>query len=212
MPAAVILAHREQANDLGLIGEWLESHGWEFSRIWREDASEWPDADLMIVLGSLSSIAAGYCAPWTDREIEQIRAWVGCGRPYLGVCFGAQALAVALGGAVERMPEFFRSVTSIEWSDGKVRGPWVVWHEDAIMSVGSAEVVGSLPHAIVAFRFGSAWGVQPHVELDGDAVEALARQLDASDEVWQPLAEGARAQSEELRAATFALLDEVTRT
>jgi len=86
----------------------------------------------------------------------------------------------------------------------------VVWHEDAIRFVGSAELVGSLPHAILSFRFGSAWGVQPQVKLDGDVVEALARQLDASDEVWRPLAEGARAASESLRAATFALIDEVT--
>jgi len=59
VPTPVILAHREQANDMGLIGEWLDTNGWECSRIWREDASEWPEADLMIVLGSLSSVASG---------------------------------------------------------------------------------------------------------------------------------------------------------
>lgn len=209
MPTAAILAHREEANDLALIGAWLDAHGWDCLRIWREDSPDWPDTDLMIVLGSLSSVASGHCAPWADREIEQIRGWVDAGRPYLGVCFGAQALAVALGGTVERMPEFFRSVTGIPWNDGSMRGPWVIWHEDAITSVGPAEVLGTLPHAVLAFRHGSAWGIQPHFELDGDAVETLARQLDASPEVWEPLAQGAREHGEDLRQATFALLDDI---
>ena len=210
VPTAAILAHREEANDLALIGAWLDARGWDYVRIWREDSPTWPDVDLMIVLGSLSSVATGHCAPWADHEIAQIRTWVDAGRPYFGVCFGAQALAAALSGSVERMPQFFRAVTPVPWSEGSERGPWVVWHEDAITSVGSAEVLGSLPHAILAFRHGSAWGVQAHVELDGAAVETLARQLDASPEVWEPLAAGARERGAELRAATFALLDEIT--
>ena len=127
MPHAVILSHREVADDIGLIGRWLDESDWTFERIWREDSPDWPDADLFIALGSLASVATGHCTPSTEREIARIREWVDQDRPYLGVCFGAQALAVALGGTVERMPTFFRGVTDAQWAGGTRRGPWVAW-------------------------------------------------------------------------------------
>lgn len=214
MPTAIVLSHRGVADDLGLIGQWLDDHGWVTQRIWREDSPTWSafepaDDDALIVLGSLSSVATGHCAPWAESEISRIRDWVAAGHRYLGVCFGAQALAVALGGHVERMPSFVRTVTDVEWVGGRRRGPWVAWHEDAIRSAGSGELIGRLPHAILALRHGRAWGIQPHIELDADGVERLGRAAAVPPEVWLPIAAAARAHERELRQASFDLLDEI---
>jgi len=97
MPHANVLAHRQIANELGLIGEWLEERGWTHERMWREDFPVLPEADALIVLGSLDSVASGHCAGWAPAEMSLIRDWIDEGRRYLGVCFGAQILASIWG-------------------------------------------------------------------------------------------------------------------
>ena len=212
MPHANVLAHRDIANELGLIGEWLDARGWTHRRLWREDDADsggdgFPEADALIVLGSLDSVATGHCAVWAPDEMDRIRQWIGEDRPYLGVCFGAQILATTLGGEVQRRSTFYRAVETVPWTGGPSRGPWVLWHEDAITSCGSAEVVSELPHAVIALRSGNAWGVQAHIELDAPALERLARSVDAPEETSRPLIDLLRENAEQVTAATFEFLD-----
>jgi GMP synthase-like glutamine amidotransferase len=209
VPHANVLAHKQIANELGLIGEWLDNRGWTYERLWREDFPVLPEADALIVLGSLDSVASGHCVAWAPSEMSLIRDWIDEGRPYLGVCFGAQILASILGGKVERRPRFYRKVEEIPWADGTSRGPWVLWHEDIITSAGTAEVVAELPHAIVAFRSGNAWGIQPHVELDSEGLERLGRSVGAPPDVWSPLVGQLQGQASQVQASTFALLDDI---
>lgn len=207
MPHANVLSHRSIANELGLIGEWLDERGWTYERLWREDFPVLPDADALIVLGSLDSVASGHCAAWAPSEMDVIREWIDTEKHFLGVCFGAQILASVLGGKVERRPRFYRTVETLPWADATERGPWVLWHEDIITSAGTAEVISELPHAIVALRSGNAWGVQAHIELDAGGLERLATSVQAPPDVSAPLVatlEGARDLN---RAATFAFLD-----
>ena len=207
MPHANVLAHRQIANELGLIGEWLEERGWTHERMWREDFPVLPEADALIVLGSLDSVASGHCAGWAPAEMSLIRDWIDEGHRYLGVCFGAQILASISGGKVDRRPRFYRKVEQIPWIDGTARGPWVLWHEDIITSTGTAEVISELPHAIVALRSGNAWGIQPHIELDAGGLERLGRAVGAPPDVWSPLVAELAAQHARVRQATFDLLD-----
>lgn len=209
MPHANILAHKSIANELGLIGEWLEERGWTYERLWREEFPVIADADALIVLGSLDSVASGHCAAWAPSEMGVIREWIDAGRPYLGVCFGAQILASVLGGKVERRSRFYRKVEELPWNDGTTRGPWVLWHEDIITGAGTGEVVSELPHAIVALRSGSAWGIQAHIELDAGGLERLARAVGAPPDVWSPLVEALRTDASAVRSATFEFLDQV---
>jgi GMP synthase-like glutamine amidotransferase len=207
MPHANVLAHRSIANELGLIGEWLDERGWTYERLWREDFPVIADADALIVLGSLDSVASGHCAAWAPSEMDVIREWIDAGRPYLGVCFGAQILASVLGGKVERRPRFYRKVEELPWNDGTSKGPWVLWHEDVITGVGTGEVVSELPHAIVALRSGNAWGVQAHIELESGGLDRLARAVGAPADVFSPLVGEMKARDEFVRQATFEFLD-----
>ena len=212
MPHANVLAHRDIANELGLIGEWLDARGWTHRRLWRENDADssgdgFPEADALIVLGSLDSVATGHCAVWAPDEMDRIRLWIGEDRPYLGVCFGAQILATTLGGEVQRRSTFYRAVETVPWSGGASRGPWVLWHEDAIISPGSAQVVSELPHAVIALRSGNAWGVQAHIELDAPALERLAQAVDAPEEISRPLIDLLHENAVQATAATFEFLD-----
>src|SRR3954451_14045431 len=102
---AVVLSHRSIAHELGLLEPWLDAvtQG-RIERQFREDGGPHldGDADLLVVLGSPGSVAGGHCAPAAAAEVTAVRAWVEAGRPYFGVCFGSQALALALGGSVQR--------------------------------------------------------------------------------------------------------------
>src|SRR6476661_1161163 len=108
---AVVLSHRAIAHELGLLEPWLDAvtQG-QIQRQFREDGGPEldGDADLLVVLGSPGSAADGHCGPAAAEEITAVRDWVGAGRPYLGVCFGSQVLARALGGSVRRRETTYR--------------------------------------------------------------------------------------------------------
>ena len=212
MPHANVLAHHDIANELGLIGEWLDARGWTHRRLWREEdadssGDDFPEADALIVLGSLDSVATGHCAAWAPNEMDRIRRWIDEDRPYLGVCFGAQILATTLGGEVQRKSTFYRAVETVPWTGGASRGPWVLWHEDAITSPGSAEVVSELPHAVIALRSGNAWGVQAHIELDAPALKRLAQAVEAPEATSRSLIDFLHENASKVTAATFEFLD-----
>ncbi|MGR3677824.1 MAG: type 1 glutamine amidotransferase [Paracoccaceae bacterium] len=68
---------------------------------------EFPDDlsafDGVIITGSPSSVRSG--AAWVDRLLALIRQMDANRKPLFGACFGHQATAVALGGALDHNPQ-----------------------------------------------------------------------------------------------------------
>jgi GMP synthase (glutamine-hydrolysing) len=64
----------------------------------------WLDADLVVVLGGPIGVGDIDVYPWLDDEIEGIRLRLGCRRPLLGLCLGAQLIAAALGAVWRHCP------------------------------------------------------------------------------------------------------------
>jgi GMP synthase (glutamine-hydrolysing) len=60
------------------------------------------DADAFVVTGSSSSVTER--APWMLRAEALIRGIAGARVPILGICFGHQMIAQALGGEVQKNP------------------------------------------------------------------------------------------------------------
>ena len=90
----------------------------------------------------------------------------------LGICFGGQALAAALGGHVESAPE-----GEIGWCDVRTtrpdvvpEGPWFEWHHDHFTAPPGAEIVAENDAALQTFRLGHSVGTQFHPEVSGDHV------------------------------------------
>ena len=213
MKRAVVLSHREVAHELGNIGSWFELRGYEVVNMYREDSPvslENVGGDILFVLGSPNSVADGYCLAPAQHEIELVRRWVSTNRPYVGICFGAQVLACALGGSVRRMDRTFRALTDMTLTPSApkvVQGSWAVWHEDAITAPIGADVMARLPHADTVFRVGNAWGIQAHIEFTCDIVERLAMtfKVDTPDVV--ALVDGLRANETDHSLRTHQLLD-----
>jgi len=213
MKRAVVLSHRAVAHELGNIGTWFELRDYEVEHVYREDSPVSLDdveGDVLFVLGSPSSVADGHCLAPAQQEIDLVRKWVSGGRQFVGICFGAQVLACALGGSVRRMDQTFRAYTEMTLTPSApdvVQGNWAVWHEDAITAPVGAEVMARLPHADTFFRVANAWGFQPHIEFTGDIVERLATTFKVDTPDVAALVDGLRASEADHTRRTHQLLD-----
>jgi GMP synthase (glutamine-hydrolysing) len=133
----------------------------------------------LVVTGSPASVTSR--EPWILDTEDALRAFVGAGTPTLGVCFGHQLLAQALGGNVVQNPRG-REIGTVELEmvepDALFEGAPSSFrvnmsHLDSVERLPpGARIVARTaldPHGAV--RFGErAWGVQFHPEFDGAIV------------------------------------------
>jgi GMP synthase (glutamine-hydrolysing) len=125
-------------------------------------------------------------APWMLATAAWLRELVTLQRPILGICFGHQLLAYALGGEVADNPNGIEvgtvttRLTPAATSDVLFAGlsgelPVQASHRQSVVQLppGSVCLAASSQDPHHAFRFGgSAWGVQFHPEFDADIVAA----------------------------------------
>ena len=135
------------------------------------------DADAFIMTGSSSSVTER--VPWMLRAEELLRQIVAARVPFLGICFGHQMLAQALGGEVQRSP-FGREIGTVRLArradDPLFAGLPRAFdvhetHVDAVVRPPpGAEILATTAlDPAAAFRLGTrAHGVQFHPEIDAD--------------------------------------------
>ena len=64
------------------------------------------EPDVLVVLGAPIGIYEAADFPFIQEEMRAVRLRIEKGRPVLGICFGAQMLAAALGSRVDKGPLF----------------------------------------------------------------------------------------------------------
>lgn len=131
----------------------------------------------LIVTGSAASVTER--APWMRRAGEYLVEAITANTAVLGICFGHQLIAQALGGEVAKNPRG-REMGSVELElvldDPLLDGaPFVanMSHQDAVLRPPSGVTVlaRSARDGCSALRFGDrAWGVQFHPEFDRDVM------------------------------------------
>lgn len=132
----------------------------------------------LVVFGSVDSAHDASIQSWFGPEVSAIQSAVRAGIPVLGICFGAQALSVALGGRAYRAPE-----SEIGWIRIRTRdpdlidaGPWMQWHHDTFSLPPGASVVAESDAGIQAFTHGIHLGVQFHPEVTLDVLRIWAEE------------------------------------
>jgi GMP synthase-like glutamine amidotransferase len=148
----------------GLLAGWAAGRGIPLDVLRVDRWRDWPDPSnysFAVALGSDESLA-GPPSGWVAHEIEWLERADAAGVPVLGICFGAQALAVALGGSVSRLIDPERAWIEVDTEDpGRVpAGPWLALHEDSIEPPPSAQGLGRYPTGAQAVAIGPHLGGQ----------------------------------------------------
>lgn len=129
--------------------------------------------DAWLISGSRYGVYEKH--PWIPTLMDFIRSCYSAKMPLVGVCFGHQAMAQALGGEVEKY--------SGGWCVGRTgytfNGKQIhlnAWHQDQVVSLPpGATVLGSNDFCKYAFlSYGpQTFSLQPHPEFPNDYINGL---------------------------------------
>src|SRR6056297_1807098 len=154
----------------------LDGHGFDF-QTWNVVDNDFPGAvdaaDGWLVTGSKHGAYENH--PWIAPLEDFIRAVYGDGRPMIGVCFGHQIIAQALGGKVVKFPGGW-SVGRTEYTIGDETLPLNAWHQDQVVDLPEgAQVVGQSDFCENAALLYDTriWTIQPHPEFPARVIEHL---------------------------------------
>ncbi len=130
-------------------------------------------------------------APWSEQAARFIANQVSQGVPVLGVCFGHQLLAYAMGGQIDYHPQG-REIGTLEVSLTDAAREDILLsalpprfcahltHMQSVISLpaNATRLASSNHESTQAFRIGhSAWGVQFHPEFTPEIMHAYIDRL-----------------------------------
>ena len=215
---ALILQH-EEPTPPGHVTEWLAAHGArvEIFRIDEDDREVDPtEYDLIVSLGS-EFAAFDDTKPFVPREARLMRTAIDADVPVLGLCFGGQMLARALGAEVFRSDESEIGWLPVRTMDPELipEGPWFQWHFDSFRVPPGATVIAESDVGPQAFVAGRSLGLQFHPEVTTEImdewVRAYRHELDGDGVDPDDLLEETKRRAEESRRNALQLLDRYLR-
>ena len=223
----VLFVQHDHVSPTGPVGERFHERGFETQEILvvPEDQFGEPnvtfsfpdlnDYDVIVPLGAPWGAWDDACiGNWLTPEIEWIRAAVSSGKPVLGICFGGQLIARAMGGSVAPAPKGEIGWTSI-WSerpDLVSNGPWFQFHYDRWQLPPGAVEIARNPVASQAFLINNSLAVQFHPELNAAGLKGWldwGGDKKVLEDGQDPIVMMRQTEAEEAdaRARTFALVD-----
>lgn len=175
----------DHASASGHVGERLRMRGFEIDEVVVVPPDRFGDPGVEFDFPDPASydLLVPTGAPWSVYDHERIGSWVkpeiawladavDADVPVLAICFGAQALAVALGGETVRAPRPEVGWVQIESSDPTLvpEGPWMQWHYDRFVVPPGAVELARNDVCPQAYRYGRSLGVQFHPELTAEGI------------------------------------------
>jgi GMP synthase-like glutamine amidotransferase len=163
---ALVLEHDQDA-PAGLLEAWASDRGVPLEVV--TAGAPLPDPAGRPLVVSLGSEASAYDddVSWLAAERAVLDRALELDVPILGICFGGQHLARALGGTVAPA-----EVAEVGWLEvetlapGRVPpGPWLQWHRDCFTVPPGAELLARSPVCAQAFAYGPHLGLQFHPEV-----------------------------------------------
>lgn len=198
--------------DAGYIGERLEQRGFALRTVFRDRGGTPAGVEaagrpaLVLLLGSEWAVHRPVDVAARDTEAALVRSAVAAGVPVLGLCYGAQLAAYALGGRVRTAERPEAGLVEVDTSDPDLvpAGPWTAFHTDVFDPPPEASVLARNACGVQAFALDGVLAVQFHPEVRPDVLAGWADRfpdllvgagVDATDLV--ALARGSEARSRE---------------
>ncbi|MGI8676682.1 MAG: type 1 glutamine amidotransferase [Nocardioidaceae bacterium] len=214
-----LLVANSTDSDAGYVGERLSQRGYALRTVLREtgevpvDVAAAGDVDVVVCLGSEWSVHTPVDASALRAECALVRSASAAQIPVLGICYGAQVVAAAFGGAVTRAatPEIgWIEVTSLD-ADLVPTGPWLAFHLDVVHLPPQARLVADNDCGAQAFVLPGVLAVQFHPEARPAVLDDWAERFpgllsEVGVDRRELLAQGWARESESRRSA-HALVD-----
>ena len=183
MKTALIIRHVPYEGVAGFRDP-IEAAGYDVDRIDVADpafsALDLREPDLLIMMGGPMGVYEQEQHPWIRCQLRRLALRLEADRPTLGVCFGAQMIAAALGGDVYRghAKEVGFHAVEVLATDGPLRHvvdvPVLHWHGDTFTLPPQAQLLASsaaYPHQafcrganVLALQFHAEMGEDPRFE------------------------------------------------
>lgn len=175
-----LFVQQDHVSPVGPVGERVAERGYDVDELLVVPADRFDDPSVEVVFPDPRGydLVVPMGAPWSVYDEVAIGTWVpdelaflreahDAGVPVLGICFGGQALAAALGGRVERAPEPEIGWHGLRTDDPDLveSGPWFEWHHDRWSPPPGARTLARTDVAPQAFVLGRSLAVQFHPEL-----------------------------------------------
>ena len=170
---ALVIQHGEDGPG-GHVTDWLAAHDalLDVFRIDVDHGERDPgDYDLIVSLGS-ERAAYDDTLSWVPRELRILAAAADADVPVLGICFGSQLLARALGAEAMRAEKVEIGWVPIRTLEPSLvgEGPWLQWHYDTFSLPAGAKLLAESPAGPQAYTAGRSLGVQFHPEVTAEIV------------------------------------------
>ena len=204
----------EQGDYDAMFRRLLDGRGYSFITFNVVDG-QFPDgplaADAWLITGSKHGAYEDH--PWIPPLEALIRDIKTSGKPMIGVCFGHQIIAQALGGKVEKFAGGW-AVGKQDYTIGGAPMALNAWHQDQVVELpDETEVIGSNAFCANAALVigGTVLTIQPHPEFTANVIQGLIEHR--SGTVPSELVENARSnltestQSEAFRDLMIAHLE-----
>jgi GMP synthase (glutamine-hydrolysing) len=182
----VLVVQHEPFEGPGTLAEALSDCEVRFLRTYADDPVPGAlEAEGLVVLGGGMGVYEADRYPHLKDEMRLLANAVRKGCPVLGICLGSQLLAAALGGEVAKAPRKEIGWFGVEllsgarddalFSAAPASFTAFHWHGDAFtLPDGAVPLASSALTPLQAFRAGPrAWGVQFHLETDGQVLDAM---------------------------------------
>jgi len=195
----VVIVRNEQPDPGGVVLEELERDGLTVRLVdaFAGEALPSPeDVSGIVVFGGAQHADDVERHPYLRAEQVLLREAIDRGTPVLGICLGAQLLAIARGAALKPSPVREFGYTQIAPTAEGEADPLIGvyesgdrvfhWHEDTFdLPEGATLLASSDEVRNQAFRYGDrAWGVQFHVEVTEPVLEGWLAAAGEIDPKW----------------------------